>query len=322
MKPLSALTQPKLSAVAAPRRLTLGSIATSRRTAPERTLLIGTEKIGKSTFGASAPSPIFIASEEGINHLDVKAFPEPQTAQDIFDAVAELEEQKHSFLTLVIDTIDWLEPLLAKRLCERNSWESIESPGFGKGQVALTDEWRTLLARLDQLRRSKGMEIILLAHATVKTFQNPTGPDYSRYELALSKGAAALVKQWADAILFADYEDIMVNAKGETVTGVSSKTKVKGISTGRHVIHTQRTAAWDAGNRYGLPPVLPLDYVEFAKARAKGLDIDLDAAYAECKALLEQLSLGAEALAHLETIKADPHELLMAVNRLRVRAQQ
>lgn len=321
MKPLSALTQPKLSAVAAPRRLTLGSIATSRRTAPERTLLIGTEKIGKSTFGASSPSPVFIAAEEGINHLDVKAFPEPQTAQDIFDAVAELEEQKHSFQTLVIDTVDWAEPLLAKRLCERNGWESIESPGFGKGQVALTDEWRVLLARLDQLRRSRGMEVILLAHATVKTFANPTGPDYSRYELALSKGASALLKQWCDCILFADFEDVMVDSKGQTVTGVSSKLKVKGISTGRHVIHTQRTAAWDAGNRYGLPPVLPLDYVEFAKARAKGLDIDMDQARVECHSLADQAALGPDAHARIDSIQ-EPHELLMALNSLRVRAQQ
>lgn len=166
------------------------------------------------------------------------------------------------------------------------------------------------------------MEIILLAHAQVKTFQNPTGPDYSRYELALSKGASALLKQWSDCILFADYEDVLVNGKGETVTGAYSKTKVKGISTGRHVIHTQRDAAWDAGNRYGLPPVLPLDYAEFARARTKGLDIDLDAAYAECNQLIDQLSLGPDAVAHLETIRTDAHELLMAVNRLRVRAQQ
>lgn len=322
MKTLDTLTHPKSSSPPASRRLTLGSIADSRRTMPERTVLIGTEGVGKSTFGATAPSPIFLASEEGINHLSVKAFPEPQSAQDLFDAIAELSELPHPYQTLVVDTVDWLEPILVTKLCARNGWESIESPGFGKGQVALVEEWRTVLSRLDQLRRARGMEIILLAHAQVKTFANPTGPDYSRYELALSKGASALIKQWADAVLFADYEDLMVNAKGEIVAGVSNKVKVKGISTGRRVLHTQRTAAWDAKNRYGLPPVLPLDYVEFAKARAKGLDIDLGAAYAECKELIEQLSLGEDALAHLETLKDDPHELLMAVNRLRVRASQ
>lgn len=313
--------QPK---VAAPqqRRLTLASIKKSKRHTPERTLLIGTEKIGKSTFGASAPAPVFIASEEGINHLDVPAFPEPKTAQDVYDALDELETGTHEFQTLVVDSIDWMEPLLIAELCERNKWESIEDPGFGKGQVALGEVWRGVLARFDRLRRARNMEIILLAHAQVRSFQNPTGPDFSRYELVLTKGAAALIKQWCDCILFADYEDVMVDSKGKTVEGVHSKSKVKGISTGRRVVHTERTAAWDAGNRYGLPPVLPLDYSEFAKARAKGLDIDLDSAFAECKSLIEQLSLGPDALAHLETIRTDPHELLMAVNRLRVRAQQ
>lgn len=315
-------TTPKpVPAAAAPKRLTLGSISKSKRTVSERTLLIGTEKIGKSTFGASAPAPVFIASEEGINHLDVPAFPEPKTAQDIYDALDELETGTHEFQTLVVDSIDWMEPLLIAELCERNKWESIDDPGFGKGQVALGEVWRGVLSRFDRLRRSRNMEIILLAHAQVRTFQNPTGPDFSRYELVLTKGAAALIKQWCDCILFADYEDFVVDSKGRTVDGVHSKTKVKGISTGRRVVHTERTAAWDAGNRYHLPPVLPLDYAEFARARTKGLDVDPEQVYAECRALAESLSLGAEAMAFLDSIRTDAHELVMSLNRLRVKAQ-
>lgn len=314
--------QPKLAAVTPPAsRMTLASVTKSRKDVPQRTLLVGTEGIGKSTFGASAPTPIFLASEEGITHLDVPAFPEPKTAKDVLDAIDSLIEEQHSYQTFVMDTVDWTEAKLAAALCERNGWETIETPGYGKGQVALTEEWRGVLAKLDVLRRSRGMEIVLLAHAQVKTFANPTGPDYSRYELALSKGGAALLKQWADAVLFADYEDVMVDAKGKTVEGVTSKLKVKGVSTGRRVIHTERTAAWDAKNRYSLPPVLPLDYAEFARARTKGLDVDPEQVYAECRALAESLSLGAEALAFLDSIRTDPHELVMSLNRLRVKAQ-
>ena len=314
--------QPKLAATTHPAsRMTLASVARSRKDTPQRTLLIGTEGIGKSTFGAAAPAPIFLAPEEGITHLDVPAFPEPQSAQDVLDALETLSTEPHAYQTLVVDTVDWLEPLFAKRLCERNGWETIETPGYGKGQVALTEEWRAVLAKLDHLRRSRGMEIVLLAHAQVKTFANPTGPDYSRYELALSKGGAALLKQWADAVLFADYEDLVVDSKGKTVDGVTSKLKVKGVSTGRRVIHTERTAAWDAKNRYSLPPVLPLDYAEFAKARTKGLDVDPEQVYAECRGLAEQLSLGPDAIAFLDSIRTDAHELVMSLNRLRVKAQ-
>ena len=66
------------------------------------------------------------------------------------------------------------------------------------------------------------------------------------------------MKEWADAVLFTRYE---------TFAHVDEKTKrAKGVSTGARVLHTQRTAAWDAKNRYDLPEVLPLDWSAFVEA--------------------------------------------------------
>jgi hypothetical protein len=42
----------------------------------------------------------------------------------------------------------------------------------------------------------------------------------------------------------------------------------KGFSTGSRLIHTQRRAAWDAGNRFDLPETMPLDWDTFAEAVA------------------------------------------------------
>ena len=70
------------------------------------------------------------------------------------------------------------------------------------------------------------------------------------------------MKQWAKSILFARYEYTIEEAEGY------GKNKAK--STGRRVAYTQWNAAFDAGSRYELPPVLPLDYAEYAAAREKG----------------------------------------------------
>lgn len=272
-------------------RMSLGSIRREVTRQPDRILLVGTEGVGKTTFAAEAPNPVFICAEDGIPMTlgEVARFPEPRNFEDVLDAIRSLARDDHEFETLVIDTLDWLEPLIWKDLCTRNGWvdgngtPDIEKPGYGKGYVAATAEWRKLLAGLDHLRKKKGMEVILLAHATIKTFSNPAGEDYSRYECKLHKGAAALVKEWTDVNLFSIHE--------EFAREVNGKATKKGISTGRRVLHTERTAAWDAKNRYALPAELPLNYGDYAEARAACEPADPDQLWEEGTALIDELDL-------------------------------
>lgn len=276
---------PKPAGNGTPSRMTLASVTTTVEQKPPRTLLIGTEGIGKTTFAAEAPSPIFLCAEDGIPEIlgPVPRFPAPESVADVLDAVRTLIREEHPYRTFVVDTVDWLEPVVWNDLCARNNWPNIEAPGYGKGYVAATEEWRKILAALDVLRARKGMEVILLAHAAIKTFQNPAGGDFSRYECKLNKGAAALLKEWTDVNLFAIHEEF---AKVE-----AGKVTKKGVSTGRRVIHTERTAAWDAKNRYALPTELPLNYADYAAARAAARPADPAELKAEAEQLIAELAL-------------------------------
>ena len=53
----------------------LDSVKRSFNQAPPRIVMYGVGGVGKSTFAASAPNPIFIPVEDGISTLDVDAFP-------------------------------------------------------------------------------------------------------------------------------------------------------------------------------------------------------------------------------------------------------
>jgi len=295
--------------------MSLASVTRGRSQAPDRILLSGTEGIGKSTFGADSNKPIFIAAEDGLRRLDVAKFPEPETFEDVLAAIDVLINGEHEYRTLVVDTVDWLEPLVWKSVCKKNGWTDIESPGYGKGYTAALDTWRLFLSRLDQLRNKRGVEIILLGHTGVTTFQNPAGADYSRYELQINKKAAALLKQWTDVNLFAAHEDFTTDKKKGTV---------KGVSSGQRIVHTERTPAWDAKNRYGLPPTLPLSYLEYAAARAKGIQADPGELLAECLELADLLKQGPEApiRGYLEANKDDAVKLAKALNTLRVKAAE
>lgn len=299
-------------------RMTLAGVRKGLRPAPDRILLVGTEGVGKSTFAAAAPSPIFLAAEDGVRHLDVASFPEPKSFTDVLDALRVLATEEHGYKTVVLDTVDWIEPLIWQHVCERNGWPTIEEPGYGKGYAVATEEWRRLLAALDYLRSKREMEVVLLAHATVKTFKNPAGTDFDRYECKLQKSAAALLREWCDANLFAVYEEFVKEGKGLA--------RAKGVSTGARVLKTVRTAAWDAKNRHGLPEELPLDYAAYAEARAAGQPASAEALTAEIQRITEDLAPSEEARAaigvRLLAAQNDAAKLAVLLNTLRERLAQ
>jgi hypothetical protein len=243
------------------KRMTLGAVTKGKIATPERIVIYGTEGIGKSTFASDAPSPIFLCSEKGTERLDVARFPEPHSWREVLDAVEALTTEPHEYKTLAIDTLDWLEPMVWAQTCatkkngEKRA-EHIEDYGFAKGYEYALDTWRQLLSRLDVLSERRKMHIILVAHSHVTTFKSPDTEDFQRYELAVHKKASALIKQWADHVLFAMLE---------TLTHKQNN-RAKGITTGERVILSTRTAAYDAKNRGGLPERLPLSWDAFSAA--------------------------------------------------------
>lgn len=227
---------------------------------PFRIVVYGVEGIGKSTFAAQAPNPIFLCAEDGACHLDIARFPSPKSWADVLETVRVLTSEEHDFRTLVIDTIDWLEPLCWSQVCAAGGKQSIEDFGYGKGYVMALELWRQLLSRLEALERTRKLNVVLVAHATIRRVEDPYAGAFDRYRLKLHEKTADLVKEWCDAVLFARHE-IFDKKNGQSVRKIA----------GDRVLHTQWTAAFDAKNRFGLPDTIRLDwktFEEFSKKEA------------------------------------------------------
>jgi len=219
---------------------------------PQKAVLYGPEGIGKSTLAAAFPSPVFLDTESGTDHLDVLRFPPVKAWSDVTQAVQQLASTAHEFKTLVIDTVDWSEKRLAEDICRRANKVSIEDFGYGKGYVLLAEEFAGFLGTLDSLMRNKGMHVVLLAHATIKKFEQPDAAgSYDRYELKLSKQVGPLIKEWCDLLLFANY----FTRVAENESG-----RKRGVGGRERVLYTSHTAAWDAKNRHGLEEKLPFTF--------------------------------------------------------------
>jgi hypothetical protein len=228
---------------------------------PPRIVLYGTHGIGKSTFAAQAPNPVFIQTEEGLDAINVTAFPLCQSYEEIIDAIGSLAQEDHDFGTVVIDSADWAEQLVHKRVAKDNNVATIDAIGYGRGYKAASDYWKQILEGLDHLRSDKNMQVILLAHTQVKRFDDPLADPYDRYQLDLHHGSASLISEWCDILMFANQQYSTVKSD----VGFNQKV-TRAVGSGNRVLYTQERPGWQAKSRWPLPDQLPLEYAKFAEA--------------------------------------------------------
>ena len=245
----------------------LAKIHTGKRPAPPRLLLYGIEGVGKSTFAAQAPKPIFLPTEDGLGEIDCASFPLAKQLTEVEEFLSALAKEPHEYQTVIIDSCDWLERLIWDDLCRISNSISIEKVdgGYGKGYIAALGFWRHILDLLDVLHKQRNMAVILIAHAKVERFEDPESTAYDRYSPRLHKQASALLTEWVDAVLFAtrkfrtETEDAGFGRERTIAVGI-------GKDGGERILRTVGGPACVAKNRYNLPFELPLSWEAFVNA--------------------------------------------------------
>ncbi|WP_013626570.1 ATP-binding protein [Rubinisphaera brasiliensis] len=244
----------------------LSQVTPTKKMAPRRILLYGVDGIGKSTFGAEAPKPIFINVEKGLDDIDAHAFPRAESYQDVMKQTYALATEEHDFQTLVVDTADWFERFIVHYICEKTGANSINDPyndevNFNKGIDLVLDWWEKWIDLADKCQEERGMNIILLAHCHTPKFKDPTTDSYHRYEPKLSKASSERLREWVHEVLFATYE-VFTEEKDE---GFKQKRNV-GHGSGRRVLKTVRAPSHEAKNRLaGMPDEIELKFSEYWK---------------------------------------------------------
>ena len=305
---------------------------------PFSIFLYGLPGIGKTRFAAASNNPIFITPPNTFGDLDPKPMSlNPsgwtnelqETGIEMRDGVIPLRGgvlpliryltvENHPHKTLVIDELNAIEAMCEAHVIKRAGTDSINSGelSYGNGYLQVATEWRAFTAALDDLRKAKKMDIVLLAHSDKKNFKNPEGPDYDRYQFRLSEKGSNVLFAWSEIVLFANYKTIVSLASKKATRG-------KGISDGRFM-YTQQQAAYDAKNRHSLPERMALSWSELWTA----LHPSVEVVAAKCVVLRNQIlvsaaKIGDEALAKVENwmpkVGDNVQKLEMLLNNLTVK---
>jgi hypothetical protein len=230
---------------------------------PRKIILYGPPKLGKSTLSGATKNALMIPTEDRVAHIKCDKTPVVENFEQINEIFDFLLNGKHTYKRVVVDTLDWLEPMIhdyaVRKLNERLEGTSstlaksinddnCKETTFQKGlKFVAPAAWKVFLANCDILR-DNGLDVILVAHSDTITVNPPDRDPYEKYVMKIHKHSLAVLEEWADIIAFYDKEIFVKKEKvGPTAT------KGKATATKRRVLHLcGDNPAMISGNSFGL----------------------------------------------------------------------
>lgn len=252
--------------------ISLGSLKSTKKQAQERAPILtiyGVDGVGKTTLASEFPSPVYIPTlgERAPSDIDLPTPGVVESINDLYDVIGELLTTgddgalTHAFRTVIIDSLDGLEPLIWKVTCERIGATAIDDSSagsvaaYGRGYREADVEWTEFTDALNALAEA-GLNVVLLAHPGIVTFNSPVSDPYSRYEVKLHKRAAALIREKSDVVGFVNYRVTLVKADPKNP---KSHQHAEGKE---RLIHLAENAGFVAKSRFPMP-----DSIKYAKGK-------------------------------------------------------
>ena len=156
-------------------------------------LLYGTEGRGKTTLASKFRGSLWLLFEQGLPRgIEVETMTGVDSYEGTLNALRSVYSEAHEYQTLVIDTVDALEPLIHEWVCVDQGVKNIEQLSFGKGYVLADAAWRRFLGALSAIRSKRNMVIVMVCHATIDRVDDPRAPSFTSYAPRLHRRARAL----------------------------------------------------------------------------------------------------------------------------------
>ena len=181
-------------------------------------MLYGTPKSGKTTTASKFPNALLVAFEKGYSAIpDVIAAP-INSWTEFRQLLKQLEkdEAKAVYSTIVIDTADIAYDYCVKYVCAKasdakNDYDNIGDIPYGKGYKMAETEFDECLRKILQMDYG----LVLISHATDKTFTDTNGNEYNQIVPTLDNRARKICERTCDIIGYTHSE---YNAEGGTTT--------------------------------------------------------------------------------------------------------
>jgi hypothetical protein len=230
-------------------------------------VLCGGSGLGKTSFAAQMPKPLFIMDSQETGLLDLLQRPglippgvghgKPvehwkQLMDTLDELISEGGPKYVGYESLVLESITGFEKFLFDYSCTKDwsgNWDRFMDYSKGPKQAAKR-YWSTeFLTRLTVLR-DQGWHLCLTAHSQVNTKDNTEGADYTAEIPFCDKQTWQNTHRWAECAIFMALSPVL-----ESKSGV----KAKAGTEGQRFIHVGTSPVYGSKNRWDISGVLHMD---------------------------------------------------------------
>ena len=227
----------------------LSQAVTGKKDQPWMMWLYGQIGTGKSTLAAQLPNHVFLPTEDGLNFInEATVLPESKTLDDFLNWIESLITGDHEYKTAIIDGTSGLDILINKACCQEEGVTSINKIAYGGGKNIIRDKWLNVISVIERLKNERKMNVALLGHNGVNTFNDPEGAPYDEYVPRMfSPEARDALMDKVDFLLFAKFK--VHKATSDIGFG---KTESKGVGGSERILYTQNAATHWAKTRVAM----------------------------------------------------------------------
>lgn len=160
------------------------------------TYIYGAPKVGKTTLGAEMPKPLLLAFEKGYNAIAGIIAQDITSWSDIKQVVRELKkpENKESFSTIIIDTVDVAATYCEKYVCGQNGVNALGEIPYGQGWTMLKKEFEDVFRTITQ----QGYAVYFIAHYKEGSFKRSDGTEFSIIRPSVSDTYNRIIENMTD----------------------------------------------------------------------------------------------------------------------------
>jgi hypothetical protein len=211
----------------------------------------GTRKTGS----AVSPKTLFLDLERGSDQYECDRI-HIVSYRDLLEALDLVIRERTKHEIIVLDPVEIAEKLLIAETCRQLKIDGLQGLPHGAAWQYLRENFDLqLMTRFSEIRRT-GRHMVIIGHGQIRTVTLPgLAEPFDRYEPRIDRRNADTLIEWADHVLFFDW-DIRTAKNREGI--------VRALSSNEPVVRVVHGPGWTAKNRVGLIESLKAEFTALA----------------------------------------------------------